>query len=125
VPLAGTVFQLNLRDAPHNSHVEATVINASDLLSMNVEEGRNAVQSYRLVYIYHNVIDARVDKPQSEREVFKACEEAISELSRLVKRICNSLNGTNVIITTDHGFLYQRRSIQEADKRPIPNAVTY
>ncbi len=105
-----------------NSHVEATVINASDLLSMNVEEGRNAVQNYRLVYIYHNVIDARGDKAQSEREVFNACEQAINELLRLVKRICNSLNGTNVIITADHGFLYQRRSIQEADKRPIPNS---
>jgi len=41
---------------------------------------------------------------------------------RLVKKICNSLNGTNVIITSDHGFLYQRSPIQEAEKRPIPDS---
>jgi uncharacterized protein (TIGR02687 family) len=105
-----------------NSKVEATVIDAGDLLAMTIEEGRNAISSYRLVYIYHNVIDAIGDKPASERQVFAACEDAIKELVRLVKKICNSLNGTNVIITSDHGFLYQRRPIQEAEKRPIPSS---
>ena len=105
-----------------NSGVEATVIKASDLSPMTIDEGRNAIQPYRLVYIYHDVIDARGDKPQSERQVFNACEQAIKEIVRLVKRICNSLNGTHVIITADHGFLYQRRPIQEADKRPIPKS---
>lgn len=105
-----------------NSGVEATVIKASELLSMTIDEGRNAIQPCRLVYIYHDTIDARGDKPQSEREVFNACSQAINEIVRLVKKICNSLNGTNVIITADHGFLYQRRPIQEADKRPIPKS---
>ncbi|MEM1392428.1 MAG: BREX-1 system phosphatase PglZ type A [Cyanobacteria bacterium P01_H01_bin.150] len=105
-----------------NSEVEATVIKASELLSMTIDEGRNAIQPCRLVYIYHDTIDARGDKPQSEREVFNACSQAINEIVRLVKKICNSLNGTNVIITADHGFLYQRRPIQEADKRPIPKS---
>ncbi|MDZ4870996.1 MAG: hypothetical protein CLLPBCKN_000384 [Chroococcidiopsis cubana SAG 39.79] len=107
-----------------NSRVEATAIDAKDLLAMNTDEGRAAVQPYRLIYIYHNVIDAIGDKASSERQVFSACEQAISELLRLVKKICNSINGTNVIITADHGFLYQRRPIQEADKRPIPSSET-
>jgi uncharacterized protein (TIGR02687 family) len=105
-----------------NSRVEATAIDAKDLLAMNTDEERAAVQPYRLIYIYHNVIDAIGDKASSERQVFSACEQAISELLRLVKKICNSINGTNVIITTDHGFLYQRHPIQEADKRPIPSS---
>ncbi len=105
-----------------NSKVEATVIDAGDLLAMTIEEGRNAISSYRLVYIYHNVIDAIGDKPASERQVFTACDDAIQEIVRLVKKICNSLNGTNLFITSDHGFLYQRRPIQESEKRPIPNS---
>lgn len=105
-----------------NSKVEATVINAGDLLAMTIEEGRNAISSYRLVYIYHNIIDAIGDKPASERQVFTACDDAIQEIVRLVRKICNSLNGTNLFITSDHGFLYQRRSIQESEKRPIPNS---
>ncbi len=104
-----------------NSHVDATVLNAKDLLAMSTEEGRVAVQPYRLIYIYHNVIDATGDKPANERQVLSACGTAINELVRLVKKICNSINGTNVIITADHGFLYQRRPIQEADKRPLPS----
>ena len=105
-----------------NSGVEATVIDADQLLKMTVDEGRNAIRPYRLIYIYHNVIDATGDKAPTESRVFNACEDAINELLRLVKRICNSLNGTNVFVTTDHGFLYQRRPIQEPDKRPIPNS---
>ncbi|MEA5566668.1 BREX-1 system phosphatase PglZ type A [Anabaena sp. UHCC 0399] len=104
-----------------NSRAEATVLSAKDLLDMNTDAGRAAVQPYRLIYIYHNVIDAIGDQASSERQVFSACDTAIKELLKLVKRICNSLNGTNVIITADHGFLYQRHPIQEADKRPIPS----
>jgi uncharacterized protein (TIGR02687 family) len=107
-----------------NSRVDATVISAKDLLDMNTEDGRAAVQPYRLIYIYHNVIDAIGDKASSDRQVFTACETAIKELLKLVKKICNSLNGTNVIITADHGFLYQRHPIQEADKRPLPSGET-
>ena len=107
-----------------NSRVEATVFSAKDLLEIKTDEGRTAIQPYRLIYIYHNVIDAIGDKASSERQVFSACDTAIKELLKLVKRICNSLNGTNVIITADHGFLYQRSPIEEADKRPLPNSET-
>jgi hypothetical protein len=73
-----------------------------------------------LIYIYHNIIDAIGDKAASEHQVLAACSQAISELLRLVKKICNSINGTRVLITSDHGFLYQRRPITETDKRPLP-----
>lgn len=104
-----------------NSSVAVTVLNAKDLLPMNTDAGRAAVQPYRLIYIYHNIIDAIGDQASSEHKVFSDCQTAIDDLLKLVKKICNSLNGTNVIITADHGFLYQRRPIQEADKRPIPS----
>jgi hypothetical protein len=68
------------------------------------------------------VIDAIGDKAASEREVFTACTKANQQILRLVKRLCNSLNGTHVIITADHGFLYQRCSIEEPDKLPLPKA---
>jgi len=103
-----------------NSGVEATVLRAADLLAMSTEMGREAIKPYRLVYIYHDIIDAIGDKAASERQVLAACEDAIAELLKLVKKICNSLNGTHVLITADHGFLYQRQAIAEADKVPLP-----
>jgi uncharacterized protein (TIGR02687 family) len=105
-----------------NSGVEATVLSATDLLAMTSEKGREAIKPYRLIYIYHDAIDTIGDKPASERMVLDACDTAIQELLKLVKRLCNSLNATHVLITADHGFLYQRRPISEADKLPLPKA---
>ena len=67
-----------------------------------------------VVYIYHNQIDARGDKVNTENEVFMACEEAISEIYTLVKK----LNGcaARFVITADHGFIYKRDKLQESDK---------
>ncbi len=113
----GTAARQKVLD--QNSRVEATILSAQDLLTMSSEKGRTAISAYRLVYIYHNNIDAIGDKAASEHQVFAACSDTIKELVRLVKKICNSLNGTNVLITSDHGFLYQRRPIAEADKRPL------
>ena len=104
------------------AQVDATVISASDLIKMTVDEGREQIKPYRLIYIYHDNIDSIGDKPASERQVMTACETAIAELLKLVKRICNSLNGTHVFITADHGFLYQRKAIAEADKLPLPSS---
>ena len=114
----GTVARQKVLE--QNSSVEATILNAQDLLAMNTEQGRAAISASRLIYIYHNTIDAIGDKAASEHQVLAACSQAISELLRLVKKICNSINGTRVLITSDHGFLYQRRPITETDKRPLP-----
>jgi uncharacterized protein (TIGR02687 family) len=105
-----------------NSNVEATVLSAADVLKMTIEEGREAIKPYRSIYIYHDAIDTIGDKAASERLVLDACDNAIEELVKLMKRLCNSLNATHVLITADHGFLYQRRSISEADKLPLPKA---
>lgn len=105
-----------------NTQVEAKVLQASDLLDTNTEQGRELIKPYRLFYIYHDVIDAIGDKAPSERDTLGACNRAIEQVLRLVKRICNSLNGTHVIVTSDHGFLYQRRKIEEPDKLPLPKA---
>jgi hypothetical protein len=102
-----------------NAPVEAKVLQASDLLDTNTELGRELIKPYRLFYIYHDVIDATGDHGV-EREVLDACGKAIEQILRLLKRICNSLNGTHVIITADHGFLYQRRKIEDPDKSPLP-----
>ncbi len=103
-----------------NTQVDAKVLKAADLLDTNTEHGRDLIKPYRLLYIYHDVIDATGDKAASERDVFGACDRAIDQVLRLVKRICNSLNGTHVLVTSDHGFLYQRKVIEEADKLPLP-----
>lgn len=72
-----------------------------------------------LVYIYHDNIDAIGDKRPSERNAFKAVEEAITELTGLVKKLHASFNVSRVLITADHGFLYNDKTIEDVDKEPL------
>ena len=75
---------------------------------MDRDKQRDVFKS-RLVYIYHNVIDAIGDDRKTERKTFHAVTDAISELNSLVKKVHSSFNVSKVFITSDHGFLYNYR----------------
>ena len=79
-------------------------------------EYKEAFEGNRLIYIYHNVIDATGDNSTTEREVFQAAEKALQELLQLVRNLVNHLSATNIYITADHGFIYRRSPLQESDK---------
>lgn len=83
--------------------------------SMKRDELSDTVGKNNVVYIYHNAIDAVGDKLDTEQKVFAACCQAVAELKSLVKKIVNDLNGTNVIITADHGFVYTYKELAESD----------
>jgi uncharacterized protein (TIGR02687 family) len=74
-----------------------------------------------LVYIYHDVIDATGDKRVSERRTFHAVRDAISELERFIKLLHSSYNVTNVLVTADHGFLYNDEKIVDKDLEKLPS----
>ena len=94
-----------------------------DIKSMKVAELREIFTGQDVVYVYHNQIDARGDKANTENEVFAACEEAVDEIFALIKRLTVSANTIHYIITADHGFIYKRDNLHESDKiGGIPNA---
>lgn len=95
---------------------DSTAISYRDLLEMKQAQRRELVSGTKLVYIYHNAIDAVGDKQPTEDQVFTACETAISEIKSLVNRIVNELSGTQILITADHGFLYTRSALRETEK---------
>ena len=88
-------------------------VHASTLLAMNKADGREFIAGKRLVYIYHNEIDARGDKAVTEAATFEAVRKAIEELTNLVRYVVNNLNGNYVVITADHGFSIHRNCAQE------------
>jgi uncharacterized protein (TIGR02687 family) len=98
------------------SNVQGIAIKAADLMAMNKEQGRKFVKPWRVIYIYHNQIDATGDAAVSEAKTFNAVRTAIKEIAALVSFIINSLNGSRVVVTADHGFLYQESSPAQADK---------
>jgi uncharacterized protein (TIGR02687 family) len=97
------------------SDVNSTAITAEEFMKLNTgKEGRDFVKQYELIYIHNNRIDKAGDDKVSEDKVFDATEEELTFLVSLLKKIAN-VNGTNMMITADHGFIYQNAELSESD----------
>lgn len=99
------------RSNPHNC-----AVTYETLLQFKQTQRRELISGADVVYIYHNTIDAVGDKPNTENQVFDACSDAVEELKNLVRLIINSMNGSNIVITADHGFLYTHEPLAESEK---------
>ena len=71
-----------------------------------------------LVYIFHDVIDEN-SHPQDPFEIIRSCRTAIDQLGVLVKRLHATWNVSNVVVTADHGFIYNDIQFEEKDKHSI------
>jgi uncharacterized protein (TIGR02687 family) len=69
--------------------------------------------------VYHNVVDARGDSSSTESGTFAAVEEAIEELTELTHKILVQFNTSTVLITADHGFLFQQSNMEAADRTSL------
>ena len=87
-----------------------------NIKSLKIAGLRSVFTGKQVVYVYHNQIDARGDKPNTEDEVFVACQEAATEIMDLIHRISTSANTYRFIVTADHGFIYKRDKVAESDK---------
>lgn len=90
-----------------------------ELMSKKKDEGREFVKDKRVVYIYHNTVDAVGDDGKTEGKTFEAVRRAIDELAALVGYIINNLNGHHVVVTADHGFLFTEMARVETDKSKL------
>lgn len=104
----------------------ACAVQAKRLLEMTRSEGRELFKLHEVIYIYHNRIDHTGDKMQSEGEAFEATEKTFDDLMMLIKRLA-TFNASNVLVTADHGFLYQNKSLDESDflSTEMPGEVHY
>ena len=74
-----------------------------------------------LVYIFRDVIDEN-SHPQNPFEIIRSCRTAINQLTALVKRLHATMNVANVVVTADHGFIYNDIHFEEKDKHSINEA---
>src|SRR5699024_11057909 len=89
-----------------------------DMIRMNRAKLRATLHGKKIIYIYHNTIDARGDNANTEMEVFQAAEEAIDDIRVLINRLVNTVSAANILITADHGFIYQRDHLEKSQKLP-------
>ena len=94
---------------------DSDVILLNDLIPMTRPELRSSFKGKNVLYIYHNVIDSVGDKGD-ETKVFLAVEQALAEIKAAIEKINKELTEANIYITSDHGFIYRRKPLEESDK---------
>lgn len=92
----------------------ALLLKASEVLSKNADESKRLYRDYDVIYVYQNRIDALGDDLTTESQVFEAVESAIEEIIDLLRKLTSG-NANNIVITADHGFLYQHRALEDSD----------
>lgn len=91
-----------------------TALGADDLLKLHKDDCRALFKEHDVIYVYHNRIDAIGDKLATEESVFSAAEETLDQLIQIVRKL-TAANASSLLITADHGFIYQHRPIEESD----------
>ncbi len=99
---------------------EAVAITYENLIALSKQKGKlsECFKDVKLIYIYHNSIDARGDNAGTEHEVFEATNKCFAELSALIRLLKYGISAINIIITSDHGYIYKRSPLSESDKIP-------
>lgn len=91
-------------------------ISYTDLMAKSIQE-RREIAKHSVVYVYHDTIDSMShDNPE---KLALACKTAVGELADFIKHLHATLNVTNVILTSDHGFLYNDMPFAEKDKHHV------
>lgn len=97
---------------------------AEDAVCYNYSDVKGNVMANRekfkhdLIYIFHNTIDERghINDPE---EVVKSCREAVEDLANFVRTLHGSYAVTNVLLVSDHGFLFNDIAFESKDKHPV------
>lgn len=98
------------------SKVRATAIGAEEFMDMHSKkEGRDLVKDHDLMYVYHNSIDKVGDDKDSEEKVFEAVQQELEFLRSVLVRINTIMAHSHVLVTADHGFIYQHDKLHESD----------
>ena len=100
----------------------ATTVRAEDLLSFNRKQIMDLQRDHRVVYVYHNDIDAIGDAFKTEGQVFEAVERSVEILLAIIKKVGGYNHVMHYFITSDHGFLYQERPVAESDFLACPDS---
>ncbi|MES2404038.1 MAG: BREX-1 system phosphatase PglZ type A [Pseudomonadota bacterium] len=99
---------------------DGIAVKADDLLGLGKTRGRELVGQHKVIYVYHDLIDMLGDKQGSEGETFRAVADTLKALSGVISHIINNLNGSMVLVTADHGFLYQESPLDDASRAALP-----
>lgn len=104
---------------------KAIAIQADEFLELNSKtDGRALMRDNEVIYIFHDHIDNVGDKNKTEAKALDAVEQAFEELEQIIKKVAN-INGSNMLLTADHGFLFQQIEVDDSDMTPLPPSAEW
>ena len=87
-------------------------------VTQNSRDANRELFKNDLVYIFHNDID-EAGHDDNARKAVSACRSSIEDIARTVHSIMSSYNVTDVLITSDHGFLLNDMEFEDKDKQQM------
>ena len=99
---------------------ESSAISFDNFYKLNRVKQEEFIKGKKVIYIYHDSIDAIGDKAKTENNTFNACKDAVENIVSLSK-LLSSLGVVNIYITSDHGFLYEKKEVEEYNKLELKN----
>ncbi|OXM13289.1 TIGR02687 family protein [Paenibacillus herberti] len=90
---------------------DAACYSLHELMSLSRSDAEDRLKGKRLIYLYHDVIDAVGDTAKSEQETYEAVDRTVVALEQAVERL-SRLQAKRIFITADHGFLFQYNKVE-------------
>lgn len=90
---------------------KGTVLLSSEFLEKHLNDTKVLVKDNDFAFIYHDEIDNAGKTPD---QVPAAVERTFDTIIQIVKKLTSS-NANRIIITADHGFLFQDKDLDESD----------
>ena len=100
----------------------AVCLKYDDVMNNSGDPSMGELLRRPLVYIFYDMMDEN-GHTQSPFEAIDACRKAIGRLTVLVNRLHSTWKATNVLLTSDHGFLYNDMKFEEKDKHSVTDPV--
>ena len=95
---------------------ESVALNLEDFIALSKEDGYQHIRGKRVVYLYHNYIDAVGDDIKTEKHTYESVESTIEQVKKSVKKLVGTYEAVRIYITSDHGFLYQSGKVEAYQK---------
>lgn len=103
---------------------DSTTIDFSKVMRFDHSTGREFFKNNRIVYVYHDWIDAVGDKKRTENQTFEASSKAVEDIKRLIKKLYG-WNVYHMLVTSDHGFLFNYNELKESSREALPKTKGY
>lgn len=105
------------------SHVEgAEVEDFEKVFKFKDDEGK-AYFKKNLVYIMYNAIDELCHPATSAEDVTNTCQTSLEKIRTVIRKLHNSWNVKNVIVTSDHGFIYNDIKIDSTNLYKVDDTI--